>query len=112
MTTPHSLEEELSTTEVAIRNKKPGVLIPNAIPNILSIGIDGILHIYQTKEASLEVQERTNPILVSQNRKASSLPKGQQCIHIPRYQFSIYLYNILDTLYISYTINIIDLIID
>ena len=55
MTTPYSLEEELTTTKVTIYNKKLGVFIPNIILNILSISIDRILYIYQTKEALLEV---------------------------------------------------------
>jgi len=108
----HSLEEELTAAEVAIRNKKPGVLVSNATPNILSIGIDGTLHTHQIEEALLEVQEKTNPTPRSQNRKASSSSKGQQRVRIPGYQFSIYPRNIPDPPAISYATNMKDLVTD
>ena len=76
------LEEELTTTKVAIRNKKPGVLVPNAILNILSIGIDRTLHTQQIKEALLEVQEENKSYTYIIELKGFFIVKGTTtCLH-------------------------------
>jgi len=107
-----SLREELTATEIAIREKRPGTVVSNEALDILRIGIDGTLYTQEATSLSLQGEEEVDPSLRTQSSKPISLIKRRKLVRIPGYSFMVYPDNIPDLPPIIYAIDMKEIVDD
>jgi len=107
-----SLREELTATEIAIREKKPGTIVSTEASSSLRIGIDGTLYNEEGVISSRQGEEVIDPSLRAQSSQPRSRLKKLRMARIPGYTLAVYLNDIPDPPPITYAIDLKEIIND